>query len=47
MENYFATLIEDVRYERSLTLFLSFTDGGLLGQHGFRDHEVNIIKFLD
>ena len=44
MEAYFATMIEDVRHERSLILVLSLTDPDTLKQSKFTDHEKNKIK---
>ena len=46
MEQYFATMFEDVRHERSLILLLSLTDPDILKQSKFTDDEVNIIKSL-
>ena len=44
MEAYFATILEDVRHERSLLLLLSLTDPVILKQSKFTDDEINIIK---
>ena len=44
MEQYFNTLFEDVRHERSLILLLSLTDSDILRQSKFTDHEIDIIK---
>ena len=44
MENYFISLFEDVRHERSLILLLSLTDEGILKQSGFTINEIKIIK---
>ena len=44
MENYFISLFEDVRHERSLILLLSLTDEGILKQSGFTKNEIKIIK---
>ena len=44
MENYFISLFEDVRHERSLFLLLSLTDEGILKQSGFTIYEIKIIK---
>ena len=44
MENYFISLFEDVRHERSLILLLSLTDEGILKQSGFTINEIQIIK---
>ena len=40
MENFSASLIEDVRHERSLTVLLSLSDEGILKQSGSTDREV-------
>ena len=44
MEQYFATIFEDIRHERSLILLLSLTDSDILKQSKFTDDEINIIK---
>ena len=44
MEQYFATIFEDIRHERSLILLLSQTDSDILKQSKFTDDEINIIK---
>ena len=46
MEQYFATMFEDVRHERSWILLLSLTDPDIRKQSKFTDDEVNIIKSL-
>ena len=46
MENFFSTLLEDVRVERSLKLLLSLTDEGIFKQVGLLDHEINTMKNL-
>ena len=46
MEQYFATIFEDVRHERSLILLLSLTYPGILKQSKFTDEEINLIKNL-
>ena len=46
MEAYFATMFEDVRQERSLTLLLSLTHPNILKQSRFTDDEIKIIKNL-
>ena len=46
MEQYFNTIFEDVRHERSLILLLSLTDPDILKQSNFTDDETNIIKNL-
>ena len=42
MEQYFATMFEDVRHERSLILLLSLTDRDILRQSKFTDDEIEI-----
>ena len=44
MEQYFATMFEDVRHERSLILLLSLTNSDILRQSKFTDYEIEIIK---
>ena len=44
MEQYFNTIFEDIRYERSLILLLSLVEPDILKQSKFTDHEVSIIK---
>ena len=44
MEQYFNTIFEDVRPERSLILLLSLTEPDILKQSKFNDHEIEIIK---
>ena len=44
MENYFNTIFEDIRHERSLILLLSIIEPGILKQSKFLDHEIEIIK---
>ena len=39
MEEYFATLFEDVRHERSVNLLLSLVEPDILKQVKFTDHE--------
>ena len=46
MEAYFNTISEDIRYERSLILFLSLTEPDILKQSKFNDHEIEIIKII-
>ena len=46
MEQYFSSLFEDIRYERSLILPLSSTDPGIIKQSTLTDDERNIIKNL-
>ena len=41
MQNYFATISEDVRHERSIIFLLSVTYWQLLKQIGFTDSEKN------
>ena len=44
MEQYFSTIFEDVRYERSIILLLSLVEPDILKQSKFNDHEIDIIK---
>ena len=44
MENYFNTIFEDIRHERSLILLLSLIEPDILKQSKFTDHEIEIIK---
>ena len=44
MEQYFNTIFEDIRYERSLILILSLVEPDILKQSKFNDHEIDIIK---
>ena len=44
MEAYFNTIVEDIRYERSLIFLLSLTEPDILKQSKFTDHEIEIIK---
>ena len=44
MEQFFATIFEDVRHERSLILLLSLVEVDILKQSKFTDHEIDIIK---
>ena len=44
MEQYFDTIFEDVRHERSLKLLLSIVEPDTLKQSKFLDHEGEIIK---
>ena len=46
MEQYFNTIFEDIRYERSLNLLLSLVEPSILKQSKFTDHEIEIIKNL-
>ena len=46
MDQFFTTIFEDVRHERSLILLLSITDPDLLRQSKFADYEIDIIKNL-
>ena len=46
MEQYFATMFEDVTHEISLILLLSLTDPDILRQSKFTDDEIEIIKNL-
>ena len=44
MEQYFNTIFEDIRYERSLILLLSLTESNILKQSKFTDNEIEIIR---
>ena len=44
MEQYFATIFENVRHERSLIFLLSLTEPEILKQSKFTDYEIDIIK---
>ena len=44
MEQYFNTIFEDIRHERSLILLLSLIEPDILEQSKFLDHEIEIIK---
>ena len=44
MENYFISLFEDLRHERSFILPLNLIDEGILKQSGFTINEIKIIK---
>ena len=44
MGEYFATIFEDVRQERSLILVLSLLERDILKQVNFTDHEKDMIK---
>ena len=46
MEQNFAMIFEDVRYERSLILLLSLVEPSILKQSKFTDHEIDIIRNL-
>ena len=46
MEQYFATIFEDVRHERSFILLSSLVEPDILKQSKCTDDEINIIKNL-
>ena len=46
MGQYFATVFEDVRHERSLILLLSLVEPSILKQSKFSDHEIERMKQL-
>ena len=46
MQNYLASLIEDVWQERSLILLLFLTDEGIMKQSRFTSNETNLFKNL-
>ena len=44
MEQYFNTIFEEYRHERSHNLLLSLVEPDILKQSNFLDHEIKIIK---
>ena len=46
MVQYFATIFEDIRQERSLIILLSVTDAVISSQSKFTDHEISFMKDL-
>ena len=44
MEQYFDSIFEDVRHERSVILLLSIVEPDILRQSKFLDYEIEIIK---
>ena len=44
MEQYFPTILEDVRHERSPILLLSLIEPDIMKKSEFTDHEIDIIK---
>ena len=44
MEQYFNTIFEEFRHERSLLLLLSLVEPNILKQSKFTDHEIEIIR---
>ena len=44
MEQYFDSIFEDVRHERSLMLLLSVVEPDIIRQSKFSDHEIEIVK---
>ena len=44
MEAYFATMLEDVRHERSSVFLLSLTDPDILRQSKYTDYQIDIEK---
>ena len=44
MEDYFSTIFEDIRHERSLILLLGLVEPDILKQSKFTDQEIEIIK---
>ena len=44
MAQYFNTIFEDIRHERSLNLLLSLVEPDILRQSKFLDHEIEIKK---
>ena len=46
MEQFFATIFDDVRHERTLIILVSLTDPDILKQSKFTIHEIETIKNL-
>ena len=46
MEIYYATMFEDIRYERSLIFYLGLSDSHILKRSKFTDKKNSIIKNL-
>ena len=46
MEQYFSSLFEVLRYERSVILLLSLVEPDIMKQSKFTDNEMNTIKDL-
>ena len=46
MEQYFATIFEDIRHERSLILLVALVEPDILTQSKFTEDEIEIIKNL-
>ena len=46
MEQYFNTISEDVRHERSLILLVSLVEPDILKQSNFTNHEIDIIEVI-
>ena len=46
MAQYFNTIFEDIRHERSLILLLALVEPDILKQSKFTDDEIEIIKNL-
>ena len=44
MEQYFNTILENIRHERSLILLLALVEPDILKQSKFADHEIDIVK---
>ena len=44
MEQYFATMFEDIRHDWSLMLLISLTDPDILKQSKLAYHEIKIVK---
>ena len=47
LDQYFNTILEDIRYERRLILLLSLVEPSILSQSKFTDHEIEIIKNIE
>ena len=46
MQQFFATMFEDVRHERPSKWLLSLTDPDILKQSKFTDHKIDVKKIL-
>ena len=46
MEQYFATIFEEVRHERKPILLLSLVEPDILKQSKFTDHEINVFETI-
>ena len=44
MEQFFATMFEDLRYERSLVFLITLTDPDAIKQSKFTEHQTKLLK---